>query len=288
MKLIKRQKGFILFEALLATGLTLIFLSAVGGLFFINLTGLSRVQQSEQANLLATAGLSALRTINFDDLSLINSGHLVYSGSSWTTVTDPETIGDFNRTVRVKEVQRDASCNIVVSGGSVDPDSKFIESEVTWTDFVGRNHQILLEGLQTSWDSPQGPCFQQTAAASLIFHIEFTYWYGGKQLRELYLENGGSIPFTMTEMTWTWNNTKQIEQIFLNSTKLWSSSGPGTPIGKQSSGTVLDIIDYTMNPGDMFEMNKIQFDGPMGGTTLTISIEFSDGSIFTSDPFTPL
>ncbi|MFH1253102.1 MAG: hypothetical protein V1664_02095 [Candidatus Uhrbacteria bacterium] len=281
------NRGFVFLEALLAVGLIMIFLSAIGGLFFIIANGGVRIHQSEQANLLAHSGLEALRTVAFDDLSLTSSGQPVFSSPRWTVVAGPETVESFTRTVRVEEVQRDASCNIVATGGTVDPDSKFIESEVVWQDLLGRSHQILLTSLKTRWNDPQGPCFQPSAAASLIFHIEFTYWYGGKQLRELYLENGGSIPFTMTAMTLSWDNANQIQQVFLNSTKIWSAAGPGLPSGNQSSGVRLDIQDYTMNPGDYFEMNKTQFDRAMAGTTLILNIEFSDGSIFTSDPFTP-
>lgn len=283
----QEKNGFVILEALLAVGLVLIFLSALGSLFFISINGGSKIHQNEQANLIAQSGLQALRTIAFDDLNLTSLGHLVFSDPVWTLGAGSETIGNFTRTVRVEEVQRDGSCNIVASGGTVDPDSKLIESEVTWDDFAGRNHQLVLSSLETRWNNPQGPCFQLSAAASLIFHIEFTYWYGGKQLRELFLENGGTVPFTITAMTLTWDNSSNLQQVFLNSTKLWSSSGPGLPPGIQPSGTRLDVEDYTMNPGDYFEMNKTQFDKNMGGTTLTLQIEFSDGSIFTSDPFTP-
>lgn len=287
MRKILNENGFIFLEALMAVGLVMVFLSAIGGLFFINASGGARLQQSRQANLIARGDLEALRTIAFDDLNLTAAGHLFFFDPVWTIASGSENFDIFTRTVRVKEVQRDASCEIVASGGTADPDSKFVESEVSWNDLAGRTHQILLTGLKTRWDDPQGPCFQPTAAASLIFHIEFTYWYGGKQLRELYLENGGSVPFTITAMTLNWDNSNKIQQIFLNSTKIWSASGPGLPSGTQLSGTRLDILDYTMNPGDYFEMNKTQFDHGMEGSTLVLNIEFSDGSIFTSDPFIP-
>jgi len=287
IKRVNNSKGFVLLEALLAVSLALIFLSALGALFFINTAGGSRIHQNNQAGLVAQSGLQVLKTIAFDDLALTSGSHPVFSSPRWTLVSGSEVVNGFTRTVRVKEVQRDADCNIVATGGTADPDSKFIESEVDWNDISGQSHQLLLSSLETRWTNPQGSCFQVSAAASLIFHIEFTYWYGGKQLRELYLENGGSVPFTITAMTLDWDNTNEIQQVFLNSTKLWSSSGPGSPSGTQLSGTRLDVDDYTMNPGDYFEMGKTQFDRSMGGSTLVLSIEFSDGSIFTSDPFIP-
>jgi hypothetical protein len=286
--LISKPKGFALLEALLAIGLMIIFLGGLGSLFLINLRGTSHSSQFSQSDLLVSADLAALRTIDFDDLSLTNSGHLGFSNPVWTVASGSEAGEVFTKTVRVLEVQRDGLCNIVATGGTVDPDSKFIESEVVWTDLFGREHQSIARSLATRWDNPQGSCFAPTAAASLIFHIETTLWYGGKQLRELYLENGGSIPFTISAMTFTWNNGAKIQQIFMDNSKIWSSSGPGTPTGLQSSGTRLDTVDSTLGPGDIFDMDKTQFSSAMAGTTLTLTIEFTDGSVFVSDPFVPL
>lgn len=283
----KKNSGFVLLEVLIAIGLLILFLGSLGTLFILNLRGTALINNINQAELLARSNLDALRTISFSDLSLIDPAHLVFSGSNWTTVAGEEVGEVFTKTVRVKEVQRDSSCNIVTSGGTVDIDSKTIESEVNWTDLFGRNHQTLLTGLVTNWADPQGSCFKYTAAAHLVFHTESTLWYGGKQLRQLYLENAGDKPFTISNMVFTWNNTANIQQVFLDSTKLWSSSGPGTPTGVQPSDTNLNVIDYTMNPGETLDMNKTQFDLLMADTTLILTITFTDGSVFVSDPFTP-
>lgn len=287
---IKINSGFVLLEALLAVGLLILFLGGLGALFVLNLRGTSLINYSTQAGLLARGGLEALRTIDFDDLSLLDPAHLVFSGSSWAVAAGSETTDIFIRTIRVKEVQRNSSCDIVASGGTADPDSKFIESEVSWTDELGRVHQTLLAGLVTRWDDPQGPCFAPSAAANLIFHVDLTYWYGHRQLREVYLENSGALPITISFVTFAWNNEEEeeeIEQIFIDSTKIWSKSGPGSPSGKQPSGTKLDVQDYTINAGDIVNMNKTQFEGHMDGAILILTLEFSDGSTFVSPPFTP-
>lgn len=285
---IKNNSGFVLLEALIAVGLLVLFLGSLGTLFFLNLRGTALINNANQADLLARGNLEALRTIDFDDLALINPAHLVFSNPSWTATAGSAAGEVFTQTVRVKEVQRDGSCNVVAISGTVDPDSKFIESEVSWVDDLGRTHQTLLSSLITRWDDPQGPCFAPKAAASLIFHIETTLWYGGKQLREVYLENGGSEPIIISSVIFTWDNSQKIQQIFLDSNKLWSFSGPGSPAGTQASGTRLDVVDYSIDPGEILDMNKTQFTGAMTGATLTLTIEFTDGSIFTSDPFTPL
>jgi len=284
---IKTNSGFVLLEALIAVGLLILFLGSLGTLFLLNLRGTSLISNANQADLLARGNLEALRTVDFDDLALINPAHLVFSGASWTTAAGSETGEVFTKTVRVKEVQRDAGCNVVASGGTADPDSKFIESEVSWTDALDRNHQTLLIGLITRWDDPQGPCFAPSAAANLVFHIDGTWWYGHKQLREVYLENTGSSPIIISFVTFAWDNENEIEQVFINSTKIWSKTGPGSPSGDQHSGTRLDVQDYSINSGTTVNMNKTQFEGYMNGSTLTLTLEFSDGSIFTSAPFTP-
>ena len=119
------------------------------------------------------------------------------------------------------------------------------------------------------------------------FAIDDSEFYGGKQLRELYFTNTGDTTVTIDKITFTWSNSRRIEQVFIDNVKVWSDGGPGTPSGTQPSGVELDIQNFTMTPGQTSELNKGQFSGAMSGATLTMTVTFSDGSIFTSGPFTP-
>ena len=106
-------------------------------------------------------------------------------------------------------------------------------------------------------------------------------------MRTLYLENLGTDPITIDEVEFTWDNAEVMDQMFIDATKVWSSTGPGSPAGSQPSGTELDILDFTIPGGATVEINKTQFSGDMRGTTLTLKLEFSDDSEITSDPFIP-
>lgn len=286
------RPGFILLEALLAIGVLAFFLLAASGLAFVAKVGSGRTHQAELATWAAQEGIDALQTISFTSLANTTVGSLAFSGGAWTLGTSgPQTIGTgMTRTVKVVSVSRDASCDVVLSGGTVDADSKTIESVVTWTDVAGRSHSSTLSAMRTRWENPQGVCFKPSTTQGSHVTIDFTTsgeWFGGKQLRSVYIINSGTAAVTIDRMVMTWTNAQEIQQSFLNSTKIWSSGGPGTPSGTQVSGTELHVHDYTINAGQTVEFNKTQFTGAMSGTTVTIKLIFTDGSSVETVPFVP-
>ena len=284
------SRGFILLEVLLSIGLIALILSVLGGVVLIS-NGTSRGTQSVRASMAAQEGLSALQSLSFASLTNTTTGTLAFSNNRWTLGSGaPQTISTgITRTVRVKSVNRNASCNIVSSGGTVDTDSKTLESDVSWIDLAGRSHLIALTSLRTQWNNPQGTCFVPTqAGCSNIDYMTSGEWFGGKQLRTVYFTNTcSSIPIVIDKMIFTWDNGAEIQQVFIDSTKVWSASGPGTPSGEQNSGITLDISNFTLNPGIQYELNKTQFEHAMSGTTVTITLIFADGTSFTTPPFVP-
>ncbi len=234
--------------------------------------------------------MDALRTMSFASLANTDVGSLTFAGGQWTLGTSgPQTIGTgMTRTARVQSVSRDASCNVVASGGTTDADSKSIESSVAWTDLSGRARSTTFTALRTQWESPQGTCFATTQGSHVA--IDFTtsgQWFGGKQLRQVFVTNSGTSTATIDKIAFTWTNSRQIEQSFFDSTKVWSKTGPGTPSGSQPSGTLLDAQNYAISAGQTVELNKTQFSGAMSGTTITIQLIFTDGSSVTTVPFVP-
>lgn len=282
--------GFVLLEALLAIGVLAFFLLAASGLAFVAKVGSGRAHQAELATWAAQEGIDALQTMSFASLANTTVGSLSFATGTWTLGTSgPQAIGTgITRTVKVGSVSRDASCNVVTSGGTVDVDSKTIESVVNWTDVAGRARSSTLSALRTRWESPQGTCFAATQGSNVV--IDFTTsgeWFGGKQLRSVYVINNGTGSVTIDRVVFTWTNAQSIQQSFLNSTKIWSSSGPGTPSGTQASGTELNVQDFTISAGSSVEFNKTQFTGAMSGTTVTIKLIFTDGSFVETVPFVP-
>jgi len=136
---ILKTKGSTLLEVLVVTGvLASIALGVMG-----TLATLSRFHQKDmlaiKGQLLAEEGIEALRFIkssNWSALSSIPSGenrYLELSESSWGVTTTPEIVdGVFWRTVRVYEVMRDMNDDIVSSGGTIDPDTLLLRSDVSW------------------------------------------------------------------------------------------------------------------------------------------------------------
>ncbi|OGL72183.1 hypothetical protein A3D69_01140 [Candidatus Uhrbacteria bacterium RIFCSPHIGHO2_02_FULL_54_11] len=291
MSVLKDQSGSLLLEAVLASALLAIFVVAIASLAVTANQGTGKALTRQTAAWRAQEGIEALRTIRFEDLAPVDPGAISWNGTSWSVGAGGPTNlgGGIIRTVRVKEVERDGDCVIVPAGlGDVDPDTLETESEVNWTDALGRPESAIVSDLRTHYDDPQGSCFLAEQASQIGINLSLqAEWFGLKQLRTLYLENLGTEPITIEEVELTWNNAETVNQMFINTTKVWSAIGPGSPAGNQPSGTELDILDFTIPGETTVEINKTQFSDDMRGTTLTLKLEFSDDSEITSDPFTP-
>lgn len=280
-------KGSIIIEALVAIGLAGIVFSAGVGLLLTTRSVGARALVRQEALWAAQEGIDALQTMNFEDLTTTESGGLTLSDEHWQMDGSPDTLNnEFLRTVRVRDVERDASC-FIVPVGTVDEDTREIESEVSWTDVAGRAQSIVLTGLTTRWNDPQGSCFEPTMAQCFDVDISEAEWFGGKQLREVYITNSCSSDVTVSDITISWNNSELIQQVFFGSSKVWSASGPGSPSGSQASGTFLDIADETLSASETLELQKTQFTDSMGGTTVQVIFGFTDGTSVDTGSFVP-
>lgn len=277
-------------EALIATGVASMYVVGILGLTLTANRSSNRAEETERAIWNMNDGLEALRTMAFTDLVTTNTGALAFASNKWNLDTSgPQTLSeDMTRVVKVQPVQRDGTCTIVASGGSVDPDSKTLTSEVTWTDASNRPHTITSSTLRTNWQSPTGSCFAATMMSQVTFNISGAVYSGGKQLRQVYFTNTGSTAAIIDKITMTWSNSAEFDQLFMDTSKVWSSTGPGTPTEEIHSGTIMDIQNFTLAAGATAELNKGQFDKNMAGTTLSLTVTFSDGSSWTSPAFNPL
>lgn len=219
---------------------------------------------------------------------LTQTGSLSFSSDRWALGTSaPESLVDgYTRTVKVEEALRNVSCELVSSGGTADTDSYFLESSVEWTGFGGQNRQVTLRTLRTNWENPTGDCFASDCS-QLEWDVLGSSWFGGKQLREIYITNNTGETKDIEEITIWWDNAAELQQIFFDSGKVWSGSGPGTPSGNQVSGTEIHIVSADILDGQTVEMHKTQFTQNMFGTTISVMYECDDGSSVTFGPFTP-
>lgn len=277
-------------EALIAIGISAMYVMGILGLTLAANQTSDRANETEQAVWNMNEGLEALQTMSFADLANGDIGSLTLTNGKWLLgAAAPQTLPDgMTRTVKVQPVNRDASCNIVASGGTVDTDSKTLVSTVAWSDSSNRNHTITSSTLRTNWEAPTGPCFSASMVNQITFNISGAVFSGGKQLRQVYFTNNGSSPATIDKISMTWNNGSEFSQLFMNTSKVWSESGPGTPTHDLHSGETMDIQNYSLAAGSTTELNKGQFESNMTGTTLTMTVTFTDGSVWTSPPFNPL
>jgi type II secretory pathway pseudopilin PulG len=281
--------GYTLLEVLIAIGLGALFFSGASGLFLTAQHTSAEALTRQTALWKAQEGIEALNTMSFADIYATQVGSLSFASNTWTLGTSaPESLSnEMTRTITVEEVERDGNCGVVQSGGVVDTDTFAIESEVSWTDLKGNNQTVVLNSMRTNWEDPSGSCFESDCSA-LDWNVLDAEWFGGKQLREIYITNNTGETKEIDKMTLTWDFPTDIQQIFFDSSKFWSSGGPGTPLGNQPSGTELDGANGIIADGQTIEMHKTQFKANMEGSTITIMYECTDGSELIFGPFIPI
>lgn len=130
-----KRKGQSLVELLIASGLTIVMLSAL-------ITGLitGRSDVANESDRLLAVGLAreaeeAIRSIRETGWSAIATNGTYYpsvSSGVWTLVSGSEDINGFRREIVIDDTQRDSSGVIVESGGTVDPSTKFVLVQVSW------------------------------------------------------------------------------------------------------------------------------------------------------------
>lgn len=286
----KYPRGSLMLEALLAMGISSLFTSALLGYVMIANESTDRAKENTTVLWETQEGIDALQTIAFESLTNTTVGSLTFASNRWTLGTSgPQTLPDGStRIVKVEDVSRDAQCLVVASGGTVDTDSKKITSITSWTDARGKTHSSTLTTLRTNWENPTGACFAASQATQVDFDISGAVFAGGKQLRNVYFTNNGGSSVTIDMLSFTWTNDAELDQVFMDTSKIWSSSGPGTPTRELESGETMDVQNFVLTAGSTAELNKGQFDEQMAGVTLTMTVTFTDGSVWTSPSFNPL
>lgn len=132
-------KGSVIIEVVVASAI----ISLVSLAFLGTLTTLSIFHQKDmlaiKGGLLAEEGLEAVRFVkgsgwsNLSSLPFNTPRYFALGTSSWSATTTPEIIdGLFYRSFKLYQVYRDSNDDIVSSGGTVDNNTFFVESSVSW------------------------------------------------------------------------------------------------------------------------------------------------------------
>lgn len=140
----KRQSGFFLIEVVIASaligGVLILLLSLIQDTVEVSQRSLERTQ----AAYLLEEGVEGVKTIRDHSTTdtdkwpsiggLINDTtyYLVWNGTVWALSTTPSQIDSFTRTITFSAVSRDASDDIVTSGGTVDTRTRKATVVVTW------------------------------------------------------------------------------------------------------------------------------------------------------------
>lgn len=140
-------------ELMVVVAILAVTLTSILGManFSLGIQGLAR--QTAQADNIAKESMEAVRNIRDNNgWNQIITGvyGLANSAGGWSFSGNQNTINNFTRQVVVSDVRRDASSNIVESGGSLDPDTKKITVTVSWSE-KNRPHKLELITYLTNW-----------------------------------------------------------------------------------------------------------------------------------------
>lgn len=135
------NSGLTLVEVLIATSIILVFLLALFGVNNLYLKTAFSNGEAVKATALAEESLEALRFLrdsswstNIAALNLDTNYELALNAGAWQVAPTNILVDDlFERKVRLSAVYRDASGDIVSSGGTLDPDTLLVVSSVSWS-----------------------------------------------------------------------------------------------------------------------------------------------------------
>jgi len=140
LKLPSRNRGFTLIEIILAASILTTFMLSIS-LYYKKILDVSQdTTRHIQSGCLLEEGIEAVKllrdtswTSRIAPLSAGTTYYLYWTGTAWTSTTTKQIVeGVFTRSFSVANVNRDASDNIVSSGGTLDTGSKKFTFSVTW------------------------------------------------------------------------------------------------------------------------------------------------------------
>lgn len=136
------QAGQFLVELLITIALFSIVCTAIiGGLVSSSEGKPQQEQRFESVTLLSEAKQATLqlRERGWSGFAVNGTYHPILTGSTWSLVPGSEVIDGYTRSIVISDVFRDDAGNIVASGGSLDPSTKRVQIEVSWTTPIVSN-----------------------------------------------------------------------------------------------------------------------------------------------------
>jgi len=155
------KKGGSMIEILVVIAIIATTLTSLLGLISFSLKITTLTRQTSQANNIAKGIMEQVRNFrdgtnwNTDGLGTLITDTNYYvqkSGSppKWQLFQGTKTINNFTQKVIFGDVMRNENDDIVISGGTNNPDTKKITATVSWEE-KGTAHQIELVTYLTNW-----------------------------------------------------------------------------------------------------------------------------------------
>lgn len=245
----------------------------------------SRLAEEEtQAHLLALEGIEAVRSIrDVNWTNLANGDYGVASASgTWIFSGTFDVHGKYTRKINVSSVNR-LNGNIVTSGGTLDPDSKKVQSRITWNFSPARANTITLTSYFTNWQEGKvkGPRTPESSALTVDTSlVSLTNPF--RTLRGITLGSSGT-PFQITidrmQVSWTGNQANNLTRISINGSTVWN--------GSALSGTNIDINNTQIASESNNIPLELAFNKNMRGSVFTIIFRMTDVSAKTVSGITP-
>ncbi len=292
------KKGFSLVEVILAMALFMIFSSAVvkgliSGLDSNRLSG-----EQAKAKAYAVEGLEAIRSVrNQNFASLTNASPtpgVARVGNLWS-YTGSNNVFDtkYNRTVVVSTVNRNASGDIVPAPtGTLDPNTKKVESKVSWNFTTARSEEVSLTTYLTNWRAAIASAgnfspmmvYSKTTALPYYRIWNGTTW-GAESTANVV---GGNINFMKLAVSRT-RNEAVMATLDSNSNlyaQVWDGTSWGNAINVNTAASGVDKRSFDM----AYEKNsdRLIFVYRTAGAATNLSYKIWDGSTWSAAVVIPV
>ena len=257
-------RGISLLEVVVSAALILLLATLFINALLSGEEGSQTAGARVRAGLIAEEGLEAARNIRDQNYTNLVDGTygIGASGGSWAFVGSSDTEDIFTRVVSIK---------------TVDAVTKGATSTVTWIGPGGRSGTVALYTYLTNTGllPPIQANRLQVATSSATVGGS-----GFKELDGLTLKNTGAASIVVSKMTTSWApvGSAKLASTTINSVVVWSSTGPGSPAGQQSSGATTTLSAVTITTGSTIPLNKLLFTQSMHNTAFTITFTMGDGS----------
>lgn len=136
LRTLGRQTGALLLELLIGLALLAIFTPVLVSSIIITREGAPEYSQRQTAIRKLTSMQDALRSVreeSWQNVATAGTYHIAEQNGSWILAAGPLTEDDFTQSITISDSYRDAQGVITQLGGTLDPSTKSVVLEVSWT-----------------------------------------------------------------------------------------------------------------------------------------------------------